>query len=221
MATTASNSGAVAWQRLEVVAGVTGLTFVVLAVGVLVGSHPEPAFTAPAAEFLKHYRSPNTVGSDLRSFGFAVALVVFVWFVVALSTLLRRVEGEAPWRSTTAMVSGVLFAALVLPGSEVAAVFRADDLDPQLARYAFDESQASFANARVALGSFAVCCGWVITSTRFLPRWVGWLAIGAGAGLVVARISWSNQLWLLPYLLFWVWMLTVALLLLRRSFGRG
>jgi hypothetical protein len=31
----------------------------------------------------------------------------------------------------------------------------------------------AFANARVALGSFAVCCGWVITSTRFLPRWVG------------------------------------------------
>jgi hypothetical protein len=221
MTTTASNSGAVSWQRLEVVTAVTGLTFVVLVFAVLVGTHPEPAFTAPASEFLDHYRSPNTVGSGLRSFGFTVALVLFVWFVVALCTVLRRVEGEAPWRSTVALVSGVLFAALVLPGSEAAAVFRADDLDPQLARYAFDESQASFANARVALGSFAACCGWVITSTRYLPRWVGWLAIGTGVGLVLTRISWTTPVWLLPYLLFWVWMLTVALLLLRRNIRRG
>ena len=57
------------------------------------------------------------------------------------------------------MGSGVLFVAVVLSGSEVAAVFRADNLDPQIARYAFDESQAAFANARVALGSIAVCCG--------------------------------------------------------------
>ncbi len=116
------------------------------------------------------------------------------------------------------MVSGVLFVALVLSGSEVAAAFRAPDLDPQIARYAFDESQASFANARVALGSFAVCSGWVITTTRFLPRWVGWLAVASGVGLVLSRVSWTSQNWLLPYLTFWLWVLTVAVVLLRRSF---
>jgi hypothetical protein len=72
------------------------------------------------------------------------------------------------------MASGVLFVAPVLSGNEVAAAFRADDLDAQIARYAFDEGQVAFANARVALGSFAVCCGWVIASTGFLPRcWDG------------------------------------------------
>ena len=99
-------------------------------------------------------------------------MITFVWFVVALTTLLRRAEGEPPWRSTIAMVSGVLFVAPVLSGSEVAAAFRAHDLDPQIARYAFDEALAAFANARVALGSLAVCCGWVIVLTRFLP-WLG------------------------------------------------
>jgi hypothetical protein len=69
------------------------------------------------------------------------------------------------------------------------------------ARRAFDQGQAAFANGRVALGSFAICCGWVIASTRFLPRWVGWLAIASGAGLALSRISW-----------------TVAVLLLRRNF---
>jgi len=131
---------------------------------------------------------------------------------------LRRAEGEAPWRSAIAMGSGVLFVALVLSGNEVAVAFRADDLDPQIPRYAFDEGQAAFANARVAHGSFAGCCGWVIASTRFLCRWVGWLAIASGGGLALSRISWTSYIWLLPYLMFWLWVLTVAVLLLHRSF---
>jgi len=176
----------------------------------------------PAAEFLTYYQSPNTVASPLRSFALTIALISFVWFGVALSTLLRRAEGVAPWRSSIAMVSGVLSVALVLSGSEVAAAFTADDLDPQIARYAFEESQAAFANARVALGSFAVCCGWVFAATRILPRWIGWLAIASGGSLVVCRLERSNMIWLVPYLLFWVWVLTVAVLLLRRSFhGAG
>jgi hypothetical protein len=145
-------------------------------------------------------------------------LIAFVWYVVALTTLLRRAEGEAPWRSTIAMVSGVLLVALVLSGNEVAAAFRADDLDPQIARYAFDEAHVAFANAWVALGSFAGCCGWVIASTGFLPRWLGWLAIASGVGLALSRISWTSEIWLLPYAMFWLWVIIVAILLLRRNF---
>jgi hypothetical protein len=219
MTNTAPTSNAVAWQRLGRVTGVAGLAATVLIfVPVVVGTRPEPTFTATATEVLTYYRSPNTVAAEFRSFVFTVGLVTFVWFVVALTTLLRRAEGEAPWRSAIAMGSGVLFVALVLSGKEVAAAFRADDLDPQIARYAFDEGQAAFANARVALGSFAVCCGWVIASTRFLPRWVGWLAIASGVGLALSRISWTSYIWLLPYVMFWLWVLTVAVLLLRGNF---
>jgi hypothetical protein len=44
------------------------------------------------------------------------------------------------------------------------------------------------------------------------------LALVSGAGLVLSRISWTSQIWLLPYLMFWLWMLIVSVLLLRRSF---
>jgi hypothetical protein len=208
----------VAWRRLGRVAGIAGLAAVVLVFVVLVATRAEPPFTAPSAEFLTHYRSPNTVASPFRSFAFTIAMLTLVWFAVALSLLLGRAEGEPPWRSSIAMVCVVLAVALVLTGNEVAAVFTADDLDPQIARYAFEEAQASFANARVALGSFALCSGWVIASTRLLPRWLGWLAIASGGGLALSRIDWTNYIWLVPYLLFWLWVLTVAVLLLRRSF---
>jgi hypothetical protein len=51
-----------------------------------------------------------------------------------------------------------------------------------------------------------------------LPRWVGWLAIASGVGLALNRISWTSYIWLLPYLMFWLWVITVAMLLLRRNF---
>ena len=201
----ASSPTDVAWRRLFRVTGIAGLAATVLIfAAVLAGTRTEPTFNATAAEVLAYYRSPNTPGADFRSFVLTVGLIAFVWFVVALTTLLRRAEGGLPWRSTIAMVSGVLFVAPLLSGSEVAAAFRADDLDPQIARYAFDEAQAAFANARVALGSFAVCCGWVIVSTRFLPRWLGWLAIASGVGLVLSRISWTSYIFLPPYGLFWL-----------------
>jgi len=205
-------------RRLFRVTGIAGLMAMVLIFGaVVVGTRQEPAFNARPTGFLTYYRSPDTPGAEFRSFVLTVGLIAFVWFVVALTTLLRRAEGEPPWRSTIAMLSGVLLPALALSGSEVAAGFRADDLDPQIARYAFDESQAAFANARVALGSFAGCCGWVLLTTRFLPRWLGWLAIATGLGLVLSRISWTSPIWLLPYLMFWLWVIIVAVLLLRRG----
>jgi hypothetical protein len=109
----------VARRRLFRVAGIAGLAAVVLIfVAVLVGTRQEPTFNAAATEVLSYYQSPNTPGADVRSFVLTVGLITFVWFVVALTTLLRRAEGEPPWRSTIAMVSGVLLVAPVLSGSE-------------------------------------------------------------------------------------------------------
>jgi hypothetical protein len=115
MTNTAPTSDAVAWQRLGRVTGVAGLAAgILILVPIVVGTRPEPAFTATAIEVLTYYRSPNTFAAPFRSFVFTVGLVTFVWFVGALTTRLRRAEGEAPWRSAIAMGSGVLFIALVL-----------------------------------------------------------------------------------------------------------
>jgi hypothetical protein len=58
----------------------------------------------------------------------------------------------------------------------------------------------------------------LVISTGFLPRWLGWLAIASGVGLALSRISWTSYIWLLPYVMFWLWVITVAMLLLRRNF---
>jgi hypothetical protein len=176
------------WRGLERVTGIAGLTSTILILGAVVAGPPEePAFDASAAAFVKYYRSPDTPATGFRSFVLTLGLIVFVWFVVTLTRLLRRAEGEPSWRSSVALVSGVLLPIFALTGSEVAVAYRAGDLDPQLARFGFDQSHVAFANGWVGLGSFAICCGWIIASTGVLPRWLGWLAIVIGAGLVLCR----------------------------------
>ena len=49
-------------------------------------------------------------------------------------------------------------------------------------------------------------------------RELGWLAIASGVGLALSRISWTSYIWLPFYLMFWLWVITVAVLLLRRNF---
>src|SRR5690349_8587131 len=124
MAVTAPDSVDGAWRRLNRVTATSGFAAVGLIFGsIVIGTREEPGFSAPASEVLTYYRSPDTPGAAFRAFVFTVGLIAFVWFVVALTTLLRRAEGPAPWRSTIAMICGVLLAALTLSGNEVAAAF--------------------------------------------------------------------------------------------------
>ncbi len=102
----------------------------------------------------------------------------------------------------------------------------AEDLDPQLARLAFDMGNMAFATAWVALGSFAIAYGWAVLSSgqqrvvslasvEKLPRLMGWWAIAAGVCLVAARAAWTTYFWLVGYTLFWIWVVTLCVILLR------
>lgn len=67
------------------------------------------------------------------------------------------------------------------------------------------------------MGSFAIAAGWVQISAGFLPRWLGCLAVVGGVGLVLARAVRLTGFWYLPYGLFWLWVVIVPVLLLRRA----
>jgi hypothetical protein len=56
-----------------------------------------------------------------------------------------------------------------------------------------------------------------MVSTGCVRRLLGWWAIASGVGLVLSRAAWYREIWLLPYALFWLWVITVSVLLLRRG----
>lgn len=121
------------------------------------------------------------------------------------------------WRAMVALVSGVVYVAATIAGGWELAAFRVGEgLDPQIARLVFDMGNLGFASAWVALGSFALAIGWVLVASRQWPSWLGWWAVAAGVCLIAARAVWTNQFWLVGYFLFWIWVIALSVVLLRR-----
>ena len=207
------------WATLARVTGWAGLVGMVLIFVPIIAmsSLGEPAFVATREEVVVFFR--NTAKSTWADAWGTVALlglVALTLFMVGLCLLLRRAEGDAPWRSTVALVFGALFAAyLFTDASWEAASNRGADLDPGLAHFAFDMGNIGFANAWVSMGSFAAFSGWAVLVTGFFRRWLGWLMVVSGVGLALSRFVWTTDVWLLPYALFWIWVVAVCIRLLR------
>ena len=209
-----------AWTSLARMTGWTGIAALVLlfapilAISTL-GEPPLEATSAEAAEFFVALQAGWAQAAEATA---SLAMVVLLWFVVGLALLLRRAEGDPPWRSGVALVSGALLTAYgVLDASWDSAAHRADEIDPALAGYAFDIGNIGFANAWLAMASLALATGWVGLSSGWLPRWVAWAALVSAAGLVVARYLWYvDGVWLAPYAVFWVWVIALCVRLIRR-----
>lgn len=212
---------AVRWSRLARATGFTGLAsaVVIFTPIIAISSLGEPPLEADSADIATFFRSADARWVDAAEATASLGILAFLWFVVGLALLLRRAEGQPAWRSTIALVSGVLLAAYgVLDASWDAAIHRGTEIDEPLAAYAFDVGNLGFANSWLALASLSLSAGSVIISTGAQPRWIGWSALGIGIGLVLARYLWFVEgLWFVPYGLFWVWVITVCVRLIRGS----
>jgi hypothetical protein len=199
--------------------GIIGIVFMVLLFGPIIAlsTAGEPPLDATASEAVKYFGNIEANWAQLALAVSTLGWIGSLWFFVAFGYLLRRVEGDPPWRSTIATLSGGLLAAYGLVGVSLgAASLHGGKITPDVADFAWAFANVGFANAWIAVASFALCSGWVILSTRALERWMGWWLIVAGLGLVAARFVWTSDLWTVPYLLFWVWLLVLSIRLIRR-----
>ena len=218
--TTTLSTTETTWRRLERATGATGLLAILLIFGsVSIIGDGEPPPLATLEQAARYFHHADGAWLQPAAALFAVSLLVFLWFAVGLSQILRRAEPDPPWRSTVALMSGVLFVAFGLIDTSVgAAAHRGTVIDPALAAYAWDVNMFDFANAWLALGSFALAAGLAARAARSSPRWPALLGIVSGVLLAPARFAWDNQaLWMLPYAAMWVWMVvTCGRLVLRR-----
>lgn len=206
-------------RPLARVTGVAGLvTFAVLIGGSLANGFQNAAFTADAPTVVAFFGSLDRPLGWVASYAVPLGLIAMLWFAVGLALILRRYEDALPWRSAFLAGAGVISVVSGQIAAWDAAVFRAGDLDPQVARYAFDLGNLSFANSWVATGALGLCAGMVIRRSRALPSWLGWWGLLAGAGQVLARAWWTQAFALIPFFAFWIWTVAVSVLLLRGRF---
>lgn len=204
------------WRLLSRVTGVFGLVSFVLVLGPIVAaSGQEPGFTGDAAAVQNFFRSTSDAGSAFGDYLTTLGLIGQLWFAAGLALLMARAEQTPPWRSAMAVVSALAFVVVNLNGLWQAASYRADRLTPELALFAFDAGNLAFANSWVAMGGFALAGGLVMVTGRFMRRWLGWVAIAGGVGIIAARFDWTSSMWFFPYAVIWIWMITVSVRLLR------
>jgi hypothetical protein len=162
------------WVRLARITAVIGLSSFVLLFGTIIplAAVGEPPFTASNDEARAYFANVSVGWPQTATALSSVAGIGILWFMVGLSLMLRRAEGDPPWRSTMALVP---------------------------------------------LPALAVCAGWIMVATGIFGPWLGWWAIISGLGLALSRFFWTSEIWLLPYLLFWLWVIIVCVQLLRWS----
>jgi hypothetical protein len=199
--------------------GIIGIAFVVLLFGPIISlaSAGEPALEATADEAATYFGNIEATWAQMTMAASTLGMIGSLWFFVAFGLLLRRAEGDPGWRSAIATFSGALLAAYGLIGASwEAASLHGGSITLDVADFAYALGNVGFANAWIALASFAVCSGWVILSTRVLERWMGWWIVVAGLSLVVARFVWTTGFWGVGYTLFWLWVLVICIRLIRR-----
>jgi hypothetical protein len=202
------------------ITGVAGLVTLVVVLGAsLANNYQSASFTSHADETVRFFRSIDDTFGAFSSFATTVGLIAMLWFAIGLALLLRQYDGPLPWRSAFLAGAGVISVVSGQIASWDAAAYRSDDIDPQVARYAFDLGNLSFANSWVALGAVSLCAGLVMISAKALPSWFGWWAIVAGIGQVIARAFWTHNMALAPGTAYWIWVAVLSVLLIRGRFA--
>ena len=178
----------------------------------------EPSFGASSQEVVAFWEARDRLLFNTGSYLSGLSVIPMLGFLASLRGVLRRSEGEDGWLTTVATGAGLLFLALAAGGGFWhLAVFRIDGLDPQIALLLFDLGNFNFATMWVMLGALTFAVGLATLWHRAFPRWLGWMGLIVGIGLVLARIFWTSTAAFAPYVLFWVWLISVCVVMFRRA----
>lgn len=210
------------WDRAGAAGGVVFVILQLTAQILIQLGAQEPAFSAPGEEILAFFMAKDPGLFAIADFLGALSLIALLWYLGVLWRQLRVAEGVNGWGSTVALGSGLLMVATSAAASGwPLAVFRVGEgLDPQLARYLFDEGNYAFATLWVFAASLLLASALVVLRKGGLPRWQAWFGAAVALGLLVVRPFWaSSELVFLPYTLFWVWLIASSIALLRAPGG--
>jgi len=208
-------------SRLKKVGAIAGIAFPIIqmiAQALIQAGGIEPSFAAPSSEIVAFFQSRDPTLSFVGGYLSVLSLVLFLWFLGALWDELKTVEAGSGWLSIIAVGSGIVaVSALAGEGGWGLALFRiGEGLDPQIARLLFDQGNLNFANIWVSLGSMVLAVGILCGQTNAFPRWLSWSSIALAMALFLARMVWTTQIAFLPYGLFWLWMIALGIIILRR-----
>lgn len=211
------------WIRYAAIAGI--IAVVLSAIGALLpGAPPAPdSSAATLRDYFSTHRSAIVAGNYLSGLG----LALLIWFFSGLRAVLLKAEGEQGSLANAAFAAGVATAIVALTGT---GIYGALALNPQrddaILRALFDSVNVLYSMLFFFPALLLFTASIVIVRTAVLPRWIAVLGflttivlvvIPAGMGMTSGILAAGGPLPFMGFLLSMLWMLLVAVVMLRNS----
>jgi hypothetical protein len=147
-----------------------------------------------------------------------VALLLFVPFLAYLCGHLRHADAADGWIVATAFGAGIVAIAVKLAGVLPAIIVAQGELTAPVAAAFTRFGDVSFMVSMMPLGVFLAAVATIVLRTRVLPLWFGWSAALIAPLLVANAFDLGSQFGP-AFILFLLWTLIAAVILLRRAAG--
>jgi hypothetical protein len=221
-----SNVGGAA-GRFSLVAGISGIVFVLLYVGPLFGFSLAPSPTSGPSDVAAYYAQH---AADLQSIQFlrALSTVFFLMFLTGLWRVLQGIEARPDALATGVVAAGVTIASmgLVLYAARQAITLNATQLqDPAVVQTIRDFSNAIDVFTLFPVAVLVALTSWILLGSRGGSRWIGQAGILVVGLLVLgtlgAIIGPLRPLGVIGFLVSNLWLAALAILLCVRGFQTG
>jgi hypothetical protein len=212
------------WARA---AAVAGLAFVVLEVVGTFAPGTPPASDASTGKIATYFASHGgAIKAQLLLGGLGIA-ALFWWFG-ALWRVISRAESDRPRLAVVAAVSLGAGLALALMNGVINATVAIRTVNADTTRLFYSFSLVVIAAGGFGIGTFLLATSVVTSRTGVVPRWLsalGWIAgLGflAGTFATVTDSNAVNQIGLVAFLVWCVWIASISVLMWRgRDFFAG
>jgi len=208
-------------------AAIAGIVFVVLTIvgAFLPGQPPKPDDSiATIRSFYADHRSAILLSAYVGG----VATAFGLWYIAALSVVVRRAEGGGGILALTTFAGGAVTSVVGVIGLLVSAALAYSSRSDDVLRTMFDFGNMSFALIMFPWAVFTAAASVVMIRTGLFARWLGWAGIAAAALMLIsaAGLGQTSGAWaaagavsIVTFIVGMIWILATAIFMLRSSMG--
>ena len=177
-----------------------------------------PGAGSTDAKILSYYQDHgNQVKLEISYFVCTLAVVALLWFVGFLASQVRSAAPDMPWLGRIVTASGAASGVVMLAGFAASSAVAATadhtsrfHIDPDTARVISDFGYPlTFETGLPLAAPLVLATTLALRRARLIGRWLSWAGFVVSATCVVGFLG-------VPMALYLLWMLAVAIVLLRR-----
>jgi hypothetical protein len=208
------------WHRYGLLAGVA---FAVLNVISVLAAGSPPARDASAVK-IGEYFVDNADGMKLAAILFGLSLIFGLWWLGSLWRVIGRLEPAGPRLALIAVLGFVMSGAVASVGQAllVTPALRIDTLGGT-AEFVWSAGYVTFSFVLAVTAAHMLALGALVLWTKFLPAWLGWLALLSALGCAIATFGAGTEAavfaaaQLIGFLAWLLWVLIASILLYTRA----